>query len=933
LLGAPKRCSAEARTVCALACELEMTAAAARKLQKDIDVVLKKVDDGLEEFGQVWEQATTSSSGSQKEKLGEELKRSINKLQRLRAQIREWIGQSDVKNNPKDKLEEARRRIEADMQRFKEFERDLKTKAFSTCALARDDDLDIEEAEKIKYQEYLTSTIQILNDQLDELEADIEMLGNKKSLSPDEKSRSGQLRIWQDRHRWHIKKLELILRALDNDNIDMSDLAVIRESVEVYIDNHQNPDYGHDEGLYDCFDLTEFEDRPQGTAGSRTPGAEGEGPTGNTPKEEPQKKSKEKDKRKKDEKKDRKREEREKKAAASPAAGASASKANGGGGKGDPKTPTGQGSSQGNSSDRGSDCRQEKKVLDDINLDETKVQEDQLLSEAEEFICKICQIHVVGCSPKLTNCSHLFCGDCIAQWFDQHPQSQTWAQRAKSAGKAAPLAVAAADAAFCEDEADTTQTESVTSAASASTETWASEDGCAGSARGPAGGGASSCLPLDEAERRARGAELLSILRQPASPVVKPQDVIVKLLREAACSRASPELPIPPPPPEVPWPEAAAVAANGATSAAAVGVASPTAAAARGAPVAPSPLKAKLRSSASLFVPGGSLQQQGAGVTAPLEDGKSAVRRVLQQAFGGCLRGLSLKEAASHTEVAVTLSMPKSLMCVQHSSVAVAERLARTQATRDVLESVNLLGTHVQCLEPSYDAGRLYLEYIAAPADQICWEYLRAGGCPRPNCRWTHAVLEVFIITIAMEMRAPATPAHHAGVHFVQMHMPQAGAGYVCAALPPVPLDGGGWQQAEQLGCWQQQAFLEAAPTFPLEWQQQAPCGGAAAGAAVGAAAAAGATPAAPPSPSPATIGGDVPVAAAVAAGGVDDDGAGAGGNGGVEQAELATALPERPHPQQHQLGAGRSAERVAWADLEDDNDAGVWGRAAPPGP
>merc|ERR1712190_634546 len=119
------------------------SAAAARKLQKDIDVVLKKVDDGIDEFSTVWEQATTSSNSGQKEKLGEELKRSINKLQRLRAQIREWIGQTDSKNSSKDKLEDARRRIENDMQRFKDFERDLKTKAFSTCALAKADELDI----------------------------------------------------------------------------------------------------------------------------------------------------------------------------------------------------------------------------------------------------------------------------------------------------------------------------------------------------------------------------------------------------------------------------------------------------------------------------------------------------------------------------------------------------------------------------------------------------------------------------------------------------------------------------------------------------------------------------------------------------------------------------------------------------------------------
>merc|ERR1712048_506504 len=232
------------------------------------------------------------SSAAQREKYGEELKRSINKLQRLRAQIREWIGQSDIKTASKDKLEEARKRIENDMQRFKEFERDLKTKAFSTCALAKADELDLEEAEKIKYQEWLVATIQVLNDQQDEFDADLEALGNKKSLSSDDKSRQADLKTSQDRHRWHIHKLELILRALDNDTLDTSDLAVLRDSVEVYLDNHEDPNFPHDEGLYDCFDLTEFEEK---TVKAQTPTAEIKADA-DTPlnKEEPQKKSKEK---------------------------------------------------------------------------------------------------------------------------------------------------------------------------------------------------------------------------------------------------------------------------------------------------------------------------------------------------------------------------------------------------------------------------------------------------------------------------------------------------------------------------------------------------------------------------------------------------------------------------------------------------------------
>merc|ERR1719204_1750106 len=139
-----------------------MTAAAARKLQKEIETVLKKVDDGIDEFADHWDQAAGAGSSQQKERVGEELKKSINKLQRFRVQIREWLTQAGITSEYKEKLEESRRRVESDMQRFKDFERDIKTKAFSTNALNRGDELELEEAEKIKYQDWLASTIQAL---------------------------------------------------------------------------------------------------------------------------------------------------------------------------------------------------------------------------------------------------------------------------------------------------------------------------------------------------------------------------------------------------------------------------------------------------------------------------------------------------------------------------------------------------------------------------------------------------------------------------------------------------------------------------------------------------------------------------------------------------------------------------------------------------
>lgn len=75
--------------------------------------------------------------------------------------------------------------------------------------------------------------------------------------------------------------------------------------------------------------------------------------------------------------------------------------------------------------DHKEDSETRPRLLDDVDMSEVKVQEDQLITEAGEFVCKICQIYVVGRTPKLTQCSHLFCGDCLAQWFSRHPLSDS----------------------------------------------------------------------------------------------------------------------------------------------------------------------------------------------------------------------------------------------------------------------------------------------------------------------------------------------------------------------------------------------------------------------------------------------------------------------------------------------------------------------------
>ena len=83
---------------------------AARKLQQEVDKCFKKVAEGVAEFESIYDKIELSNNPAQKEKLEDNLKREIKKLQRLRDQIKTWAASNDIKD--KAPLLEQRRLIE-----------------------------------------------------------------------------------------------------------------------------------------------------------------------------------------------------------------------------------------------------------------------------------------------------------------------------------------------------------------------------------------------------------------------------------------------------------------------------------------------------------------------------------------------------------------------------------------------------------------------------------------------------------------------------------------------------------------------------------------------------------------------------------------------------------------------------------------------------
>ncbi|XP_076328918.1 CCR4-NOT transcription complex subunit 3-like isoform X2 [Tachypleus tridentatus] len=147
------------------------------------------------------------------------------------------------------------------MERFKVVERETKTKAYSKEGLGGAQKVDPAQKEKDEAINWLSSSIEALNIQIDQFECESEslMIGFKKKKS-DKEVRSKQDRLDElkdhiEKHRYHIKQLETLMRMLDNSTIDVDQVKKIKDDVEYYIECCQEPDFEENEFLYSDLNL------------------------------------------------------------------------------------------------------------------------------------------------------------------------------------------------------------------------------------------------------------------------------------------------------------------------------------------------------------------------------------------------------------------------------------------------------------------------------------------------------------------------------------------------------------------------------------------------------------------------------------------------------------------------------------------------------
>ncbi|KRZ10006.1 CCR4-NOT transcription complex subunit 3 [Trichinella zimbabwensis] len=227
----------------------------------EMERCLKRVQEGVELFDQIWEKVHEAANLNQKEKFEADLKKEIKKLQRMRDQIKGWQNSNDVKD--KTQLCDSRRLIEQKMEQFKIVERETKTKAYSKQGLGAEQKIDPKEKEKEEIIGWLQDSIGTLNQQSDVFEGEMEqinaMFGKKRKPDRDKQDRLDDLLRHIERHKFHVTKLESMMRLLVNNTIDTQLVKQIKEDIEYYIENCQEPDFDENEFIYDDLNLGNVE--------------------------------------------------------------------------------------------------------------------------------------------------------------------------------------------------------------------------------------------------------------------------------------------------------------------------------------------------------------------------------------------------------------------------------------------------------------------------------------------------------------------------------------------------------------------------------------------------------------------------------------------------------------------------------------------------
>jgi hypothetical protein len=127
------------------------------------------------------------------------------------------------------------------MEKFKACEKEMKTKAFSKEGLIQAAKLDPKEQEKEEATQWLQSQVEELQMQVESAEAEVESLqggGKRRNKQGTNTGRLEELEHLNERRKWHISRLEIILRLLNNGSLSPEKVQDLKEDVQYFLESN-----------------------------------------------------------------------------------------------------------------------------------------------------------------------------------------------------------------------------------------------------------------------------------------------------------------------------------------------------------------------------------------------------------------------------------------------------------------------------------------------------------------------------------------------------------------------------------------------------------------------------------------------------------------------------------------------------------------------
>lgn len=136
------------------------------------------------------------------------------------------------------------------MERFKALEKEMKMKAFSKEGLLHASKLDPAEKARREMIDWVNTSIEELSRQTEATEAELESLtvGKKKKSGAE---RATELEELNDRRSWHVGRLEIVQRMLENGTLGTEAVEGIQEDVKYFLEENSVSCLASERGLLD----------------------------------------------------------------------------------------------------------------------------------------------------------------------------------------------------------------------------------------------------------------------------------------------------------------------------------------------------------------------------------------------------------------------------------------------------------------------------------------------------------------------------------------------------------------------------------------------------------------------------------------------------------------------------------------------------------